>query len=1588
MDKKATVLKLGLLAAALVLVVVVAVPVYAVAPLFGNQSVQIAENSPNGAFTTPKFLNATDPQGSPITFDLLNGDAEGVFEVEASTGAVSVVNTAALNYESKTSFSMVVRATNNLQEAKEATVTINIVDQADEPPVMNDQNFSVNENSANGFVVGKIAFTDADVNDSHTFTINTGNGGAFAIANNGNISVNNSSLLNYESTTQFVLNVTVKDKGDNQATADITINVADMNEKPNVNDTPFTISEQATNGTDVGTVVATDPDAGDTLTFARTSGSTAFAIGESSGKVTVVDSSQLNFEANPALTFVVTVSDSKGLTDTATITVNLTDENDPPRVTGSGIPDVIINEGTASATRNLWAAFEDDEDADNELTFVIFSNTNPGLFSVPPVPNNTTGVLTLNFANGATGTGEITVRAFDTDGAFVPDTFKIDFNEAPEALGFSNVTVQEDAPDTIINLTTGFTDAEQPSSELVYAIIGNTNGGLFTSATINANDELVLDYAPDANGQAILTIRATDIGGLTAQATITVKVNPVNDKPTTSGIPNVIVQEDAGNTVIELFKHFDDKEDDPKQLTYALISNSNPNLFDDVNLNQGTATLTLDYKANTSGTSTLVVRATDKGTPGQGDESKQSVESTFTVTVGATNDKPILTGDITKEVTEDIPLSFKLSDFVAKFSDDDNDPLSSVRIQSLPANGTLKLSGVNVTLNQVIPAAQLDNLSFVPDQNWDSGSTSFEWNASDGASYADTPANVIITVKAVNDAPTVSNIEKSGPEGVNIIFAKQDFTLAFADVDGQTLQTVKIVTVPEHGTLKRGNETVSANDQINVDLLDQLRYVPDQFFNGVDSFNWTGSDGTLYATPAKVTLTIEPMNNAPTIDLNGNGPGVNFNATFAAGGPGVSITGQNLTITDVDDDMMDSATVIIVGLKNGAKEILSADKAGTTIDIAYSISGSNGLLQLKGPASIADFEKVLKTVKYRIEPDVTNPDLSQRTVQFIVYDGEANSNDAFAKVNIINPRIEITITPDIQAVAKGGSAIFTVHIKNVGSVGLKNISVISAAVPACSRPDLGTLAPGATLEPYVCLVSEVEGRIDNEVVVSAVDVEVGSKVTDDDEAIVRVLREMAVSISPAPSVGDVLVKGQDAEFIVTVVNPSEVKLTDVQVKAYIDYDLALALASTDEKVPAPTCDKVIGDMAAGKESQYTCKIPNVQSSFQIEVDATGLVEGLTPTGDFDIEQISVLDLSLDVSAAPFEIPSGTPTPVEFSLTLANISNVPLTLTTLVSNIHGNLLNPANTTVTENTCPGIALAIPEGEVRTCLYKVVINAEPSAITNVITALATDVGGKLVNVEDTAIVSVGDFTSLEVSLTANPISIIAPVGTVNITVRVQNNTSSQITLDDLREAGSSLNGRGNCTVPTDIPANNEYSCVYSVTINNLKPGDVVTRTVVAIAGSQEESASINIPVTSSSQVSLLLPLIGADLFGEPNNSVCAYHSIETNTNYSYYANDTNDWYRFELNSKSDVKIRLSNFLVSEGQVIVWQGNNDCVLDDDDGPLGHNGERGVTPVREITLNDLGENGVTSYYYVWVLSSAGLTSAAPYNLIVTTTAP
>ncbi len=108
------------------------------------------------------------------------------------------------------------------------------------------------------------------------------------------------------------------------------------------------------------------------------------------------------------------------------------------------------------------------------------------------------------------------------------------------------------------------------------------------------------------------------------------------------------------------------------------------------------------------------------------------------------NNPPTL-ANIAKTGYPGATITFTAADFAGAMTDTESEALAKIQVLSLPAHGTLNLSGTAVTANQEIAAASLANLTFTPTAGW-AGATSFSWNGHDGNSYAMTPANVNITI--------------------------------------------------------------------------------------------------------------------------------------------------------------------------------------------------------------------------------------------------------------------------------------------------------------------------------------------------------------------------------------------------------------------------------------------------------------------------------------------------------------------------------------------------------------------------------------------------------------------------------------------------------------------------------------------------------------------------------------------------------------------------------------------------------------------------------------------------------------------------
>lgn len=105
---------------------------------------------------------------------------------------------------------------------------------------------------------------------------------------------------------------------------DIVINALGPNTAPVANDGSGSVAEDATIGTSVVNVSASDADTGDTLSYAITGGNTggAFAI-DNTGAITTATA--LDFETTPSYSLTVTVTDTGSLSDTATVSITVTD---------------------------------------------------------------------------------------------------------------------------------------------------------------------------------------------------------------------------------------------------------------------------------------------------------------------------------------------------------------------------------------------------------------------------------------------------------------------------------------------------------------------------------------------------------------------------------------------------------------------------------------------------------------------------------------------------------------------------------------------------------------------------------------------------------------------------------------------------------------------------------------------------------------------------------------------------------------------------------------------------------------------------------------------------------------------------------------------------------------------------------------------------------------------------------------------------------------------------------------------------------------------------------------------------------------
>ena len=382
-----------------------------------SQTFSIPENTVNGTIVGAVIANDPDTQlpngNASLAYSIISGnvvkvggvDYPGVFAIDPVTGVISVNNTTGLanavafNFENQPSFTLTVQVMDRNDPTTSAnnSVVISLTNQNETPPAVQEGTATIAENRPLGSLVGQVIAAVGEIGNSIvSFEIAAGDpNGAFAIDSVGRITVANPALIDFETHPKYTLTIKATDNGNPAlfATGTFTINITNLNEQIVMLNQSFSVNENTPNGTIIGQIVTTDPDnvvspvQGKSFTINGGNTGGAFAI-DAQGRISVVNSSALNFETTPSFTIITTVADT-GVPATsmaATLTIALVNINDAPTI---GTQSFNLKEHSEVGTVVGTVQATDQDSPAQTLTFAITGGNSAGAFAI----NSATGAI-------------------------------------------------------------------------------------------------------------------------------------------------------------------------------------------------------------------------------------------------------------------------------------------------------------------------------------------------------------------------------------------------------------------------------------------------------------------------------------------------------------------------------------------------------------------------------------------------------------------------------------------------------------------------------------------------------------------------------------------------------------------------------------------------------------------------------------------------------------------------------------------------------------------------------------------------------------------------------------------------------------------------------------------------------------------------------------------------------------------------------------------------------------------------------------------------------------------------------------------
>ncbi len=345
----------------------------------------IDENSPNG--TIIGVVSTSDLDAGDIHTYRLSDTAGGRFAIEGNQ--LIVANSSLLDYETATQHSTILRTTDTGGNSFEKAFTISISD-VDEtipnnaPADIILTNLTLAENSANGTGVGDLTTVDRDAGDTHSYSLVDDAAGRFVLSG-AQITVADSTLLDYEVNQTHPITVRTTDAGGLTFDKTFTLSVANLNETPtDIGVSNTVVDKNSSNGTAIGNITSTDPDMGDTHTYALVDNAGG-RFGISGNQLTVADSTLLDYETATSHPIILRSTDAGGLSIDQNFVITLNNNiNDPP-VLVMNSPLSVTQRGIAGITNSLLQV-TDPDNTPGQLTYTLVNAPTNGQLKLDSTP--------------------------------------------------------------------------------------------------------------------------------------------------------------------------------------------------------------------------------------------------------------------------------------------------------------------------------------------------------------------------------------------------------------------------------------------------------------------------------------------------------------------------------------------------------------------------------------------------------------------------------------------------------------------------------------------------------------------------------------------------------------------------------------------------------------------------------------------------------------------------------------------------------------------------------------------------------------------------------------------------------------------------------------------------------------------------------------------------------------------------------------------------------------------------------------------------------------------------------------------------